>query len=194
MAMKFCSFFSLLYGVANAAVLGGVVLTAPLAMAAQSANTASESSASAWPSQQNYVNAAQDNENWILPAKDYSNNRYIKADQITPANVTGLDRVWRFQIPDDSPIETAPIVWHGTIYITSAHDHVYAVDAKTGTLKWSFEDNPHVISFAANRGVGLMDGKVYIGTLDGHLIALDAKTGKKVWDVVAAHDTSNTFY
>jgi alcohol dehydrogenase (cytochrome c) len=194
MAMKYRSFFSLLYGVANAAVLGGVMLAAPQVMAAQSANTASESSTSAWPSQQNYVNAAQDNQDWILPAKDYSNNRYINADQITRGNVGQLDRVWRFVIPDDSPIETAPIVWHGTIYITSAHDHVYAVDAKTGTLKWSFEDNPHVISFAANRGVGLMDGKIYIGTLDGHLIALDAKTGKKVWDVVAAHDTSNTFY
>lgn len=168
----------------GAVALGAAVVLAPLAAQAQST----------WPMPEDYVNAGQNTKAWILPARTYSGNRYVKADQITPDNVGQLKRVWKFKISDNSPIETAPIVWHGTIYITSGNDHVYAVDAKTGKLKWEFKNNPHVISFAANRGVALLDGKVYIGTLDGHLIALDAETGKKVWDVVAVHDTSNTFY
>ncbi len=146
------------------------------------------------PSGQDFVNAANDTDNWILPAKNYSNNRYVTATQISPDSVGKLKPAWTFKLDDDGPTETSPIVWHGTMYVTSAHDHVYALDAKTGALKWSFKDNPHVISFAANRGVALMDGKVFLGTLDGHLIALDADSGKKVWDKVTVHDTANSFY
>jgi alcohol dehydrogenase (cytochrome c) len=146
------------------------------------------------PAPADFSNAAQDPENWILPAKSYSANHYTTASQITPENVSNLQLAWSAKLDDDGPMETSPIVWHGTMYVTSAHDHVYALDAATGKLKWEFTDSPHVISFAANRGVGLMDGNVYIATLDGHLIALNAETGRKVWDIAAVHDPVNSFY
>ena len=114
--------------------------------------------------------------------------------QISPSTVSQLHRAWRFKITDDSPIETSPIVSHGTVYITSAHDHVYALNARTGALKWEFKDNPRVIAFAANRGVALMNGKVYLGTLDGRLVALDARTGHKIFSVVTVKDPVNSFY
>ena len=166
------------------AVLGTAALVAPVAVLA----------AGPGPTSDEYVNAANNNSDWILPAKSYTGNRYVTSDEITPKNVVQLKRIWKFKIDDDAGLETAPIVWHGTAYVTTAHDQVYALDVKTGKLKWEFKDKPHVLAFAANRGIGLMDGNVYVATLDGHLIALDANTGKKVWDVVAAHDTSNTFY
>jgi alcohol dehydrogenase (cytochrome c) len=152
------------------------------------------SAAETGPTSETYANAGSDTANWVLPAHDYSGNRYLSSSLITPSNVTGLKRAWRFRIPDDSPIETAPIVWNGTVYVTSAHDNVYALDAATGALKWQFGYHPHVIAFSANRGVGLMAGRVYIGTLDGHLIALDAASGKVAWNVVGVHDPTNTFY
>jgi alcohol dehydrogenase (cytochrome c) len=161
----------------------------------QSATQASNgSNGSSSPTAEDYVNAGQDAANWILPAKAYSGNRYSTLGGITPDNVGQLKHAWTFQVSDDGPMEVAPIVWHGTMYVTSAHDHVYALDAATGKQKWEFADNPHVIAFAANRGVGLMNGNVYIATLDGHLIALNADTGKKVWDIVGVHDTKNSFY
>ena len=166
-----------------AALLGCAALAAPLSLLAATS-----------PSPEQYLNAAGNNSEWILPAKSYSGNRYVTAAQVTPRNVRQLKRIWKFKIDDTAGVETAPIVWNGMVYVTSAHDHVYALNARTGKLAWEFKDNPHVLAFAANRGVGLMDGNVYVATLDGHLIALDAKTGKKVWDVTAAHDTSNTFY
>ena len=169
----------------------------PLALAVAAASLAGSATlafAATGPTQTDYVNAANDAADWVLPARTYSGNRYVEEQEITPANVATLKQSWKFQIPDDSPIETAPIIWHGTMYVTSAHDDVYALDAKTGSLKWTFEDHPHVIAFAANRGVAVMDGKVFVATLDGHLIALDADTGKKVWDVVGVHDTKNSFY
>jgi len=146
------------------------------------------------PTPQEFANAANDTANWILPAKSYSGNHYTPATQIAPDNVGKLKLAWKFAIDDAGPMETSPIVYNGTMYVTSAHDHVYALDAATGKLKWEFKDNPHVISFAANRGIALLDGNVYLGTLDGHLIALNAETGKKVWDKVTVDDTANAFY
>lgn len=159
-----------------------------------SSGSGSSASSSGAPTAQDYANAAGDNSNWVLPAKSYTGNRYVTSSQITPENVSRLQPAWKFTMSDDGPVETSPIVWHGTMYVTSAHDHVYALDAATGKQKWEFSYSPHVIAFAANRGVGLMDGNVYVGTLDGHLIALNAETGQKVWDIVGVHDTKNSFY
>jgi alcohol dehydrogenase (cytochrome c) len=155
---------------------------------------AGSAQAQSTPSPQEFLNAAKDSANWILPAKSYSGNHYTTAAQITPANVRGLKPAWKFKVDDSGPMEVSPIVYNGTMYVTSAHDHIYALDAATGKLKWDFKDSPHVISFAANRGIGLLDGNVYIGTLDGHLIALNAETGKKVWDKVTVDDIANSFY
>ncbi len=157
-------------------------------------NQAAQAGSQLTPSATDFVNAASDNANWILPAKSYTGNHYTGATQVTPDNVGGLTLAWKFQMDDDGPVENSPIVWNGTMYVTSAHDHVYALDAATGKLKWEFTDNPHVIAFAANRGIALFDGNVYIGTLDGHLIALNAENGQKVWDIQAVDDPANSFF
>ena len=146
------------------------------------------------PTASDFLNAASDPTNWILPAKSYSGNHYTPATQINPGNVGGLHLAWKTTLDDPGPMENSPIVYNGTMYVTTAHDHVYALDAATGKVKWEVTDNPHVIAFAANRGIGLMDGNVYVGTLDGHLIALNAQTGQKVWDKVTVKDTANSFY
>jgi alcohol dehydrogenase (cytochrome c) len=146
------------------------------------------------PSGQDFLQTKADNADWILTARDYSNDRYVDQTGITPENVKTLKPIWTFKIDDNGPMEATPLIWHGTAYVSSAHDHVYAIDVKTGKLKWEFQDSPHVIAFAANRGVALLDGKVYIATLDGHLVALDAQTGNKIFDVVAVADTTNSFY
>lgn len=153
-----------------------------------------DSAPNAMPASTDYINAASDNSSWLLSAKGYDNGRYVDIGQITPANVAQLKPVWSFQISDDGPIEAAPVIWNGIAYITSAHDNVYAIDVKTGALKWHFAYNPHVIAFAANRGVALFGGNVYLATLDGHLIGLDAETGAKKFDKVEVYDTSNSFY
>jgi alcohol dehydrogenase (cytochrome c) len=167
----------------------GVLLFGGLAL-----GTPQAGAQSSWPTTQTFAAAGGDSTNWVLPAHDYTGNRYIQSAQINTHNVSALKKAWTFKIDDDSPIETAPIEYNGMLYVTSAHNNVYALDAKTGEQKWKFSYSPHVIAFSANRGVALLDGKVYIGTLDGHLIALDAMTGAKVWDVIGVHDQSNTFY
>ena len=76
------------------------------------------------------------------------------------------------------------------MYLTTAFDHVFALDARTGEQLWSY---PHamgpITTFCCgpnNRGVAVHGDIVYLATLDARLVALDAKTGKKVWDVEIA--------
>ncbi|MGH7119679.1 MAG: PQQ-binding-like beta-propeller repeat protein, partial [Acetobacteraceae bacterium] len=91
--------------------------------------------AQATPNAQDFLNAATNNSNWILSHKDYSGNPVTGATEINPSNVTGLHLAWTFHPQDTGPMEAAPIIYNGTMYVTTAHDHVYALDAATGKLK-----------------------------------------------------------
>jgi alcohol dehydrogenase (cytochrome c) len=173
-----------------AAPVQGAAPAAPAAVPA----TAAAATGGTGPGASDFAATATNTADWILPAKDYSGNRYTDLPGVTPQSVGKMTPAWTFKISDPGPMEVAPLIWHGTMYVTSAHDHVYAIDAATGAQKWEFVDNPHVIAFAGNRGVALMGDKVFLGTLDGHIVALDAATGAKAWDIVGVEDTKNSFY
>ena len=90
------------------------------------------------PSAEDFINAESNPSNWILPAGDYSGNRQVKEKEIGPQDVKQMQVAWTFNIPEGGPIESSPIVWDGTIYITSNQDDVHALDAKTGAMKWQY--------------------------------------------------------
>jgi alcohol dehydrogenase (cytochrome c) len=130
------------------------------------------------------VHAGSDADDWILPGKTYSNNRYTSLPQITPQNVHKLSKAWSTALADNGEQEASPIVWHGTMYVTTPHESILALDAATGAVKWQFPYNPsYVRLFAVNQGVGIEDGKLFLATQDCRVIAIDATTGKQVWNV-----------
>lgn len=170
-------------------------LLAGTALMAMTGLAAAQGTATNGPTQQDYLNTDPNRADWILPAGNYNDNRQITQTQITPANVGQMKLAWSFKMPADGPVETSPIVYNGTVYVTSFHDDIYALDAKTGQLKWQFNPNPsQLVGFPRNRGVAIMDGNVYIATIDGHLIALNADNGQKVWDKLEVADPKNSFY
>lgn len=141
------------------------------------------------------LHAAGDDADWIVPGKTYAGNRLTGLAAITKANVSHLHKAWITSLADDGEQEASPLISQGTMYVSTPHDNVVALDAKTGTLKWAFPYSPsYELQYAVNRGVGLADGKVFIVTADCRLIALDAATGKQVYDVAACRDTSNSWY
>jgi outer membrane protein assembly factor BamB len=78
---------------------------------------------------------------------------------------------------------SSPAVWRGTVYVGSGDDNVYALDAKTGALKWKFRTGDVVHSSPA-----VVDGTVYIGGWDTYFYALDAATGKLRWRLKTGDD------
>src|ERR1700722_16794727 len=139
--------------------------------------------------------AADDSDNWILPAKSYSSNRVTTLRAIGPDNVTHLKKAWLTKLADDGQQESALTVWNGIMYLATPHDRILALDAATGALKW---ENPYTaqytILYFVNRGVGLADGKVFVATQDCHVLATDAATGKTVWNIRGCVDTTNSLY
>ena len=66
-------------------------------------------------------------------------------------------------------------------------NEVFALDATTGDLKWSYAPKPDPAAQGVaccdvvNRGMAYDNGKIFFNTLDDHTVALDAKTGKELW-------------
>ena len=141
------------------------------------------------------LQAAANGADWLIPGKTYAGNRLTTLTQIDPSNVGTLRKAWVTAVKDDGEEEASPIVWNGTVYVSTSHDNVLALDGKSGALKWAFGYSPaYELQYAVNRGVGLLDGKLYIVTQDCRLVAIDATTGAQAFNVPACHDTTNTWY
>lgn len=134
--------------------------------------------------------AAADNNNWLSHGRSYDESRFSPLTQINKNNVKDLALAWSFEFPDDRGLEATPIVVDGVIYTSGAWSRVFAHNARTGELLWSYD--PEVAKEwlvraccgPVNRGVAVWGNNIYIGTLDGYLLALDRQTGELVWKVL----------
>ncbi len=129
--------------------------------------------------------------NWMAPGRTYSEQRFSPLQQIDASNVKLLGLAWSYDLDTaHRGQESTPLVVDGVMYVTSAWSKVFALNAKTGALLWTYD--PKVPGKAAlnaccdvvNRGAAAWKGRIYSGTLDGRLIALDAATGKLAWEVM----------
>ncbi|MGC1460174.1 MAG: PQQ-dependent dehydrogenase, methanol/ethanol family [Steroidobacteraceae bacterium] len=136
------------------------------------------------------LGAGGEGDNWLTYGRTYDEHRFSPLQQINAANVSGLKPAWHFDLPVDARAqESTPLIIDGVMYVTAAWSHVYALDAASGTLKWSYD--PKVPGHTGvdaccdvvNRGLAAWQGRLYLGTLDGRLVALDSATGKPVWEV-----------
>ena len=131
---------------------------------------------------------------WPEYGATLAGQRYSAATQINRSNVTQLHQVWSLdvrQYEGDKPrgsFESTPVLWRGTLYLTTPKDVVLALDAATGKVRWSFDpgvkdEDIHFIG--TSRGVALWhdrrgtkcSDRVLVATLDRRLIALDAHKG-----------------
>jgi PQQ-dependent dehydrogenase (methanol/ethanol family) len=126
---------------------------------------------------------------WLMAAKDYSNRRFSGLDQITSQNVARLQVAWTFDTGIPRGQEAAPLIVGQTMYVATPHpNNLYALDlSKSGTLKWKFEPKPKDAALgvaccdAVTRGAAYHDGKIFFNTLDCQTLAIDAETGKELW-------------
>jgi quinohemoprotein ethanol dehydrogenase len=134
--------------------------------------------------------AAHDGADWAMYGRTTDEQRFSPLHQINEQNIGQLGLVWSRELGTTRGLEATPIVSNGVIYTTSQWSVAYALNAKDGTVLWTFDPKVSranvrtICCDTVNRGVALYHGKVYLGTLDGRLIALDAKSGNPVWDVV----------
>src|SRR5215469_3676488 len=74
-------------------------------------------------------------DDWITINKDYSSQRYVDLDQITPQNVGKLKEVCEIQLNENSLFSTGLLKVGRTLYVTLSR-LTYAIDAVTCDLRW----------------------------------------------------------
>jgi alcohol dehydrogenase (cytochrome c) len=134
------------------------------------------------------LNAASDENNWLLPGRTYDNQRYSPLRQITAENIKSLNLVALIQTGMPASFETTPVVVNGVMYITTPIVNrkmlIMAVNAATGERLWEVTYNLGAFQICCgpvNRGVAAGYGRIYVVTLDDQLLALDAADGHTVW-------------
>jgi len=141
-------------------------------------------------SQEMLTDADNQSTNWLHTNGSYEQTRFSTASQINAGNVRNLRPEFVFQTEVIESMETAPIVVDGVMFLTTAYDHVYAIDAVTGKEFWHYKHRlSAVTTFCCgpnNRGVAISGGRLFLGTLDSKLVALEAKTGKVLWQTQIA--------
>jgi len=118
---------------------------------------------------------------WPAYGGDRGGTRYSPLKQIDRRNVTTLRVAWTYHThalePDTdlnhkAAFEATPILFEGSLYLSTPFDQVIALDPATGAEKWTYDPKVDRTAGAVCRS------RIFIGTIDARLLALDARTGK----------------
>jgi glucose dehydrogenase len=141
---------------------------------------------------------ASSGNNWLVNGGDFGSQHFSPLKMLNDKNVGRLGLAWSLDIDSPMGMASEPIVVDGTVYVSASLDRVYAVNAFSGRLLWSYDPQVRLSqmrnSWAArtNRGVAVWDGKLFVGTGDCRLIALDAASGKQLWSSTVCIDSTQT--
>mgnify|MGYP001204585196 CR=1 FL=1 len=122
------------------------------------------------------VNADAEPGNWLSTGRTYDEQRFSPLTDINDGNVGGLGLAWYFDIDTNRAMEATPLVHDGVMYVSVPWSIVYALNAATGELIWTFDPKTprswgaYACCDVPNRGVALWNDKVYVATLDGYLV------------------------
>src|SRR5262245_55266058 len=173
-------------------LIGGFTGALILSVISQNVAWSSQTKAApATPVTQDQLNAAaSDVNNFLHTNGNYEQTRYFPGKQINTSNVSKLRATWIFQTEVQEVLATTPIIANGVMYVTTAFNHVYALNAKTGEEYWHYKHAMSPITTSCcgpiNRGAAVYNNKVYMATVDAQLVALDAKSGSLVWQTEIA--------
>ncbi len=135
------------------------------------------------------LNAVQDGRDWPAYGRTYDEDHYSPLKEITAGNVSGLKLAWHHDLPTMISSFGAPLEVGGVLYFGVGYSVVYALDAASGRVLWTYD--PKVTEVAGEklrtahgiRGIAYWQGRIITGTQDGRLIAIDANTGRPIWSV-----------
>jgi quinohemoprotein ethanol dehydrogenase len=135
---------------------------------------------------------------WPYVGGDPAGTWFSSLADINDSNAGQLGFAWAYDMGTDRGQEATPLVIDGVMYTSGVWGIVYALDAVTGKLLWSFHPGIDPASArnaccdVVNRGVAVRDGVVFVASEDGRLHALDAKTGAEKWTadtIINRHQT-----
>ena len=118
---------------------------------------------------------------WPLANHDYSNNRVAVGSNINSGNVANLTVAWSAPLEGTAEWGAGtgnPVISDGVVYYQDLAANTYAVDLKTGNVKWETQYNNKIFGPS---GPGIGYGKVYALSRIDRYVAMDIKTGHELW-------------
>ena len=111
------------------------------------------------------------------------NTHYVPESvaRLSPSDIPRLKLKWALAFPATVRARSRPTFAFGALYEGSQDGTVYALDAKTGCIRWTWQTTAEVrtpIIIPADQGT---TPRAYFGDLIGRVYALDAVTGKELW-------------
>jgi polyvinyl alcohol dehydrogenase (cytochrome) len=112
-----------------------------------------------------------------------TNARFQSSEQagLAVGDLKRLTLKWAFGFPDASVAWSQPAVAGGRVFVGSQNGTVYALDAKTGCVYWTFSAPAGVRTGIAVGPAGATPAAVYFGDTSANAYALDAETGATLW-------------
>ena len=107
---------------------------------------------------------------------------------LTAAQVPNLKLKWAFGVPNATEMYSQPTVVSGRVFFGSDAAWLYALDAKTGCIYWSFGADAGIRAtpvIAPIRGQGASQYAVFFSDVLTRVYAVDAQTGKLLWKTKA---------
>ncbi len=125
---------------------------------------------------------------------DPANTRYVdsRVSGLSAANIARLRLKWAFGVEGAARMASQPTLAGGAIYVGAQDGSVYALDQRSGCLRWQFHASAEVRTgiVVSSWSAGDVSARphVYFGDLIGNVYAVDAIAGNLIWqDHVDAH-------
>ena len=122
---------------------------------------------------------------WTSWGIDLSNRRFQPRAMagMAASDVPNLKLKWAFGFPETSHAWSQPTVAGGRVFVGSQGGRVFALDAKTGCIHWSFlATGPTRTAIVIGDWPGRPNAAMaFFTTIPGWLYAVNAETGEQVW-------------
>ena len=119
---------------------------------------------------------------WNGWGSDVGNARFQTSPGLTAADAPRLQLAWAFGFPFGNSAYGQPTVVGGRVFVGADTGFVYALEARSGCVHWSFRANAGVrTAVSLGKGSGAHRVLAYFGDVKGNVYAVDADTGAKVW-------------
>jgi polyvinyl alcohol dehydrogenase (cytochrome) len=118
------------------------------------------------------------------PAIDNTHFQPAEQARLTAEQVPRLHLKWAFGFPDATSAWSQPTIVGGRLYVGSQNGTVYALDAASGCVVWTFAAQGGVRSSISigRRGAGRQPVyAAYFSDQKGFVYAVDAATGTQLW-------------
>ena len=114
---------------------------------------------------------------------DAANSRRQRGDSIPKPEALQLQ--WAFGVPDVAEMRAQPAVSSTTIYLPTVSGRLYALDKRSGCIRWTYQaERP--LRTAATLGKAGDRPALFVGDQGAFIHAVDAEDGRRIWESRAA--------